>query len=161
MKDIDCNKCRFECSLNTDEDNKRRIFQEYWGLKSYDNLSLGISILTSSLSQSLSYILLSFIRISFTLSCNNPFWWWNIFCLFSWLNQRYSHKLKPFWIISIRYPTVASGWQALWMFYRLQFAPCMKLIPLYITVMQYNQTWESPPLSCLMTVKHILLVFLA
>jgi hypothetical protein len=36
MKDIDCNKCRFECSLNTDEDNRRRIFQEYWGLKSYD-----------------------------------------------------------------------------------------------------------------------------
>jgi hypothetical protein len=48
----------------------------------FNNLSLGISILTSSLSQSLSYILLSFIRISFTLSCNNPFWWWNIFCLF-------------------------------------------------------------------------------
>lgn len=36
MKDIDCNKCRFECSLNVDEDNRRRIFQEYWGLKSYD-----------------------------------------------------------------------------------------------------------------------------
>ena len=36
MKDIDCNKCRFESSLNTDEDNRRRIFQEYWGLKSYD-----------------------------------------------------------------------------------------------------------------------------
>ena len=30
------NKCRFECSLNVDEDNRRRIFQEYWGLKSYD-----------------------------------------------------------------------------------------------------------------------------
>ena len=29
MKDIDCNKCRFECSLNTDEDNRRRLFQEY------------------------------------------------------------------------------------------------------------------------------------
>ena len=36
MKDIDCNKCRFECSLNVDEDNRRRIFQDYWGLKSYD-----------------------------------------------------------------------------------------------------------------------------
>ena len=34
----------------------------------FNNLFLGISILTSSLSQSLSYILLSFIRISFTLS---------------------------------------------------------------------------------------------
>lgn len=34
LKDI--NKCRFECSINVDEENRERIFQEYWGLNSYD-----------------------------------------------------------------------------------------------------------------------------